>query len=132
MKKKLLIAFALLGIVISSQAQKSGQSPQGKIQHLKIAFLTKKLELTPEEAQKFWPAFNSYESDVRKVRKEMKDQNDEIAMEEKIIEVRKKYRAEFAAVLNPERANKVFQEEKEFNRTIQKELQNRQNKRRHP
>lgn len=41
-----------------------------KIKSLKVAFLTDKLSLTPEEAEKFWPVYNSCEKDAFEARKE--------------------------------------------------------------
>ncbi|MFN5439343.1 MAG: hypothetical protein ACK5AB_05480 [Bacteroidota bacterium] len=31
-----------------------------KLQAMEMAFITKELNLTPDEAQKFWPVFNQY------------------------------------------------------------------------
>lgn len=121
MKKILLLALVFLGFTTVSLAQ----NPAGRVQALKIAFLTRKLDLSPEEAQKFWPVYNNYEAEIRKTRQEMRNQDDEIAFEEKLVGVRKKYREEFSKVLGKEKANKVFTEEKEFNRYVQKEIQER-------
>ncbi len=38
-----------------------------KIQSLKIAFITQKLQLTPDEAQKFWPVYNQYDKEVHSI-----------------------------------------------------------------
>lgn len=40
----------------------SAQNPrQERIKSLKIAFITEKLSLTSDEAQKFWPIYNTYD-----------------------------------------------------------------------
>ena len=39
------------------------------IEAMKIGFLTKKLDLTPEEAQKFWPVYNQYSDKMKELRK---------------------------------------------------------------
>ena len=61
--KKFIIPLLLL-ISIHTFAQ----SKKDKIKALKVAFLTERLELTQEEAQKFWPVYNAYDDIVRQVR----------------------------------------------------------------
>lgn len=38
-----------------------------KIKALKVAHITQELELTPEEAQKFWPIYNIFESSMDEI-----------------------------------------------------------------
>ena len=71
----------------------------GKLKAYQIAFLTKKLNLTPEEAQRFWPVFNKYEDEIRTTRQQNK-QSTEVELEEKVVNIRKKYFEEFSKVLN--------------------------------
>lgn len=40
---------------------------------MKISFLTEKLELTPEEAQQFWPVYNQFEKKRVELHKERRD-----------------------------------------------------------
>ena len=107
------------------------QSPavkQATIQALKMAFMTKDLNLSTEEAQKFWPVYNSYIDDLKKIRKESKD--DVLAFEEKSLTVKKKFNIEFKKILSTEeRANKVFLADRNFAMFIKKELDDRQKQR---
>ena len=41
-----------------------------KIKALRVAFLASKLELTPSEAEKFWPIFNEFDNKQSELRKE--------------------------------------------------------------
>jgi Spy/CpxP family protein refolding chaperone len=54
-------------------AQKGKAELQGEkkenIEAMKIAFITNKLELSPEEAQKFWPVYNQYNEKLKDLRK---------------------------------------------------------------
>ena len=43
-----------------------------KIKALRVAFISTKLELTPDEAQKFWPIFNEFDEKQMKIRLEKK------------------------------------------------------------
>lgn len=98
----------------------------GRIRAYKIAYLTKKLDLSPEEAQKFWPIYNQYEDEIRKVRQDARTNNGkEIDTEEKILKIRKRYDGEFGKALNKEKVNTFFRVEKEFGAVLLKELQER-------
>lgn len=62
--KAIYITF-LLGISLSMTAQDSRgrgrQMDREKLKAARIAFLTNRLDLTPEDAKEFWPLFNEYE-----------------------------------------------------------------------
>lgn len=68
MKKILLFVFAL-GIYTSTvNAQhKKGRE---KIRAYKISFLTEKLNLTSNEAEKFWPIYNKYNKKMMQLHRE--------------------------------------------------------------
>ncbi len=121
MKKFLLyISFVLAAFTGFAQ---DGQ----RMQALKIAFITKKLDLSPEEAQRFWPVYNEYSADIRAYRQDaMRSGKPEIEIEENVLNIRKKYNAQFTRVLSPEKVNTFFRSEKEFGNFVQKEIERRQ------
>ena len=59
-----------------------------ELQSQKIAFFTQELELTPEEAQKFWPVYNTEEKKQHATRKaineSLKELNDALKSEQKV------------------------------------------------
>lgn len=127
MKKYLF--FAMLFVGLSSfgmrQQQPDANGGMGNLQGLKIAFITKQLALSPDEAQKFWPVYYNYNDEIVAVKKDKKD--DVIAAEEGVLNVKKRYFAEFKKILGSEqRANKVFLSDREFGNFIKKEMDNRQ------
>lgn len=66
MKKVLLILFTLMMVSPSMEAQKreEGEKPDfDKFKSKKISFITEKLSLTPQEAEKFWPVYNQFEKE---------------------------------------------------------------------
>lgn len=77
----LLILLAYAGISAQAQGPAGGpppgphgqhhgeKMPEEKIKALKIAFLTNRLSLTPEEAQAFWPVYNEYQDRKMEVHK---------------------------------------------------------------
>jgi hypothetical protein len=127
MKKYLLLIALVLGILLNSHAQDGGgQKDGGRLEALKIAYLTKKLDLSTEEAQRFWPIYNKYIEDIRSIRQEQKQKNlSELDTEDKIVSVRKKYNGEFVKALSAEKVNTFFRSEKDFGNFIQRELQER-------
>ena len=54
------------------KAQDPDDTRAEKIQSLKIAFITQKLQLTPDEAQKFWPVYNQYDNEIHSLQLIMK------------------------------------------------------------
>ena len=128
MKKIFLLVLLYAGIVTTAVAQE--QRDAGRLQAYKIAFLTRKLSLTPEEAQKFWPIYNKYEGELRAARIEGRTTKKEIETEEKILNIRKKYITEFTKAISEEKVNQLFKAEREFSTIVQKEFLERRNQRR--
>jgi len=64
---KRLIPLLILLINISAFAQPNGKMKE-RIKAQKIAFITEKLNLSSEEAEKFWPIYNAFEASTEKVR----------------------------------------------------------------
>ena len=124
MKRILFIIWMFLGFAINGATQ-SITPKDGRLEALKIAFLTRKLSLSTDEAQKFWPLYNKYIDEIRQVKTKNRSL-DEITMEERVINIRKKYKSEFTYALPEERVNQFFKEDKEFNNIIRKELQDRE------
>lgn len=92
---------------------------------LKMAFVTRQLALTNEEAQKFWPVYYSYSGELRKTKQGHK--GDVLEMEESMLNVRKKYKTEFKKILNTdERVNKALTVDRDFMNVVRKEIQQRQ------
>ena len=127
MKKILLILVIALGVSVVTVAQDGDEKGNGsRIEALKIAYLTKKLNLSTDEAQKFWPIYNKYMSEIRKTRIDARqNKTDVIGTEEKILDIRKKYNGEFNKALSTEKVNQFFKAEKEFGTVLQKELMER-------
>jgi len=122
----IMLSFGLVAIAISQNKPNKQGLSKNNIEALKVAYITRKLNLTPDEAQKFWPVHNIYFEELKKARKDNLD--DELAFEEKALSVRKKYSIDFKKVLvSDERVNKVFTADRDFNNELRKELKNRMN-----
>jgi hypothetical protein len=64
--KQLTIIF-LLFFSITALAQPDHKMKE-RIKAQKIAFITEQLDLTPEEAQKFWPIYNAHDTEIEMLR----------------------------------------------------------------
>ena len=58
MKKTIITSLLLLMLVISVLGQSELRE---KIENRKIAMITQKLDLTPEQAEKFWPVYREFD-----------------------------------------------------------------------
>lgn len=125
MKNYLLYFSFMLLLQLSATAQNQPAPETTPIlQGIKIAFITKQLGLTSEEAQKFWPLYNDFADKAKSLRKGQ--DIDELAFEEKMLEERKKLKVELSKVLGSEnRANKALGVDREFNKVLKRELDNR-------
>lgn len=118
------VVFVVISFYIC-HAQSGNTDRQNKIEALKIAFISKELNLTPDEAQRFWPVYNSYSTELKQHRKD--HLQDELAFEEKVLEVRKRFKSDFKKVLNDDaRVNKIYTMERNFKDALRKELEQRQ------
>ncbi len=75
MKNKILILLLTLtniGLIFANSPQKTC-AKRDAMRAQKIAFITEKMALTPEEAQNFWPLYNAYQEDSRKIRHQIKE-----------------------------------------------------------
>jgi hypothetical protein len=129
MKKIIILITIGIAIVSTGLAQNLRQGDAGTVEAIKIGYFTKQLSLSPDEAQKFWPIYNQYVNEIRQTRQQNRDL-DEVSLEEKIVNIRKKYKTEFSKALSPDKVNQFFKVEKDFNNFIRKEMQDRNQLRR--
>jgi hypothetical protein len=90
-------------------------------------YIQKRLNMTRAEAERFSPIFLRYITDLRKTHKE--NRTDRPVLQLRIAELRVKYRNEFKQVLDEQRANRIFQHQREFEEKVRKEILDRQQSR---
>lgn len=120
---------------VAAIAQKGKEAFREKIDSYRSAFITERLNLTPEEAQKFWPIYNQYHDIIEKLRDEtpnrksldvMNDSEVEQYMnirldnEQKILTLKKEYIQKFKQVLSIRKVAILQEAEKEFRQEILK------------
>ncbi len=158
MKTTSFPALCLLLCLMASTAlfaQKPGGRPPGdreNIESLKIAFLTRKLNLSPEEAQKFWPVYNKFSDELKNIREErmnrMKDTREnfdqmpdkdvekiidaEITSRQQELDILKKYHGQFKQSLPVKKIALLYRAEEDFKRELLEKIRERRDERMPP
>lgn len=126
----LILSFVCFAAIAGAQDAPAPDGPEKKqqdIEALKVAFISKELDLTPDEAQKFWPVYNQYEKEIAGA---VKGNEDVLDRDEKVLNIRKKYKDQFSKVLgNQQRVNQLFNAQNKFRKLLIRALQQRQMKR---
>jgi hypothetical protein len=144
MKIKQLITALLLVSTLTFYGQ---ESKKEKIKALKIAYITKDLNLSSAEAEKFWPVYNTFDEKqfdlrmvkMRKIRRELKNQpldaisdtqanilvNQIDQLEDEIHQNRRKLTVELRKIISPVKILKLKQAEDDFNKTLLKQYRKR-------
>jgi hypothetical protein len=126
-------------------AQPDGPPPEKRqqIEAMKIAFITRKLDLTAAEAQVFWPVYNQYQDELEKLRdnhrKEMRGAREgfesmsdkdaeklvdgEIIFRQTEVDILKKYHVQFKKTIPNKKVAKLYRAEEDFKRELIKRIQ---------
>ena len=148
MKRILTLSLMLLAVTLFAQPEEDDQTRKEKLKAHKVAFISTELDLTPEEAEKFWPIYNEMDAKMEEIHQEkrgymkkmrnMGDLSEDEAYEnmEKIFDLeakenslRKEYLGKFADVIGKKKAVKVYIAEEKFKRELLKKLKDHQNQR---
>jgi len=115
-----------------------------KVESMRIAFITQKLDLTPEEAQRFWPVYNEFQKKRNELRKGKRDGKGmrenidslsdkqvealvdaEMMARQKTLELEKEYHAKFKSVLPIKKVAKLYRAEEQFTHRLLNEISER-------
>jgi Spy/CpxP family protein refolding chaperone len=126
----LLFTVAVTAIAQEQPPQQPDPKAEEKIEAMEVGYISQKLNLTTEEAQKFWPVYNEYKRDLKQVMKTYKNNPDADVLErdQKIIDVRKKYRDRFVGVIGQPRVKVFYKAEGDFRRALMNRLKNHPNR----
>jgi hypothetical protein len=126
MKKILYISLFVFAFQGASYAQEDHDG--GKVRERMIEYIQQKLSLTNQEAERFTPVFINYFRELRKTNQEFR--GDRLVLQQKIAELRLRYRDEFRPIIGEKRSNDVFTHERDFVQKVKLErdlrLKNRQ------
>lgn len=135
-KLKMRIVAILLVTIMPGVFYAQGKAE--KVEQLKIAYFTKELNLTSQEAEKFWPVYNEMEKKIKTLRKERKkiykelEENGDSLSVEAVkkhtnsifdnemaeITIKKEYYSKIGAVIGYKKATKVYKVERSFKREL--------------
>lgn len=118
--------FAQPGKTQQSRTPEQREARREKMESMKIAHLTQKLNLDPKTAEVFWPVYHQYENEMRGIMQEVRgmkqdgqlNAEQQLLEEQKALDIKKKYTAQFNKVLRPEQVTNLFQAEKEFRQML--------------
>jgi hypothetical protein len=144
--KKLIIPLFIFLICSNVFAQRDGKM-QERVKAQKVAFITERLDLTSEEAQKFWPIYNAFEDKTNDIRqKELKDVRESMrrgnlsegeaqkildqfmTVEDKMHEAKKQLVRDLGNAIPAQKILKLKAAEDAFNRKLMEQLQQRRDK----
>ncbi|MFN5912003.1 MAG: hypothetical protein ACK45H_11750 [Bacteroidota bacterium] len=152
MRKLATMLFLLLSVSAMAQSKEEPGKKKEKIEQLRIAYISKNLELNSEEAEKFWPVYNEFTDKLReskktrmKLSKELKDNVDTMkdsdlkakteaimAEDQKELDLKREYSPKIAAVIGYKRSVKLVSLEREFRQQLKEELRKRREERKGP
>jgi len=115
MKKLLFILSLVLFAGFISRAQDEAND---KIRDKMTEYIQKRLRLTQNEAEKFSPVFVRYFTEWRQTLKDNRE--DVLVRQQRIAELRIRYRNEFRDIVGEKRSNDVFRKQEEFIQGLQK------------
>lgn len=142
-----IVLFLFLIVFVSEAIAQMGMGQRRlheKIEAQRVAFMTKELDLSVEEAQVFWPVYNEYNEKkhdlMLKHRKKRinadnlatlseeeltRVANAEIENMEEMTELRRKYHDQFMEILPVVKVVKLYKAERDFNRKLFRETRGR-------
>ena len=148
--KKAMYGVTLITLLLVqiSMAQPGSGPPQfspekrEEIEAMKVGFLTRKLDLTPDEAKTFWPVYNQYQDELGKLRDNRRNEHmsvkneldslsekeiekivdGEIAFRQSELDIMKKFNSRFKSVLPMKKVAKLYRAEEDFKRELLHQL----------
>lgn len=150
--KKFGLAMMLLLMMGAAAAQPGGgqaAARQEQMKAAKIGFLTRELNLSEEEAQKFWPVYNKFDNEreahrrkMMALRLEANEGGDQLTVKEaeaaveqylqlrqEEVDMERRFYQSVKKVLPSEKVALLFQAEKRFQRELLRNLQQRREER---
>ncbi len=147
-KRMIIACIVMMGIsIVSLHAQKLSRFEQLNAQ--RVAFITEKLQLTPEEAQAFWPVYNEYRRKKNELeqtknqlirnyavnRKTLSDEEIEkiadryVQLEQKQADLLVTYHAKFKKVLPIKKVLMLYRVERQFTTYLLQQIRNQRRRR---
>lgn len=132
-----LLCFLFAGNGFGQVLDDDMERPGDKVQAARVAYITRWLNLTPQESERFWPLHNEYEGEMEKIRRkyqpakrpeDMTDAESErliisrFDMEQELIGLKRDYYQKFKAAIPPRKIVQFTLAEKEFRKELLRKM----------
>lgn len=120
-----ILLFSLLSFsaVFAQEDDPVEDNSKNKLQQRMQQYIQKRLGLSTAEAERFSPLFIRYMIELRKTHRDFK--MDRPMQQYKVAELRIRFRNEFRQILDEQRANKIYEYQREFEQKVRQELMDR-------
>ena len=141
---KKIFTIGLFSIICITAFGQPGSERRAKMeermQSMRIAFITQKLALTPEESQNFWPVYNEFTNALEELKPELKDfghpsdmseeeastfLDQSLVLETQQLDLKKQYLGKLKEVLPIQKIAMLHFIEREFKKEILNRVQRR-------
>ena len=147
MKKLILFGtFMILSFGASTYAQNIETEKRDRINAQKIAFFSQRLQLSPEEAERFWPVYNEFQQEKNELQIARREINKNYVMyketlsdkeiekiSDQFVEFSRKesdllteYHKKFKEILPIGKVMKLYEAENQFKNFLLRQIRNRQ------
>ena len=135
----LLLAVLSFSFTSAQAQQRRNEEEMKKIQDAKVAIITNRLSLTPEQSKDFWPIYNEFSQKKREMNRSMRQiikgkgatASDDQAMNSlkevqdlklKQVELEKEYQDRFLTVISAKQLTELYSAERDFNEMLLQRL----------
>ena len=136
-RSSIIILFSLLSIGVFAQNKEAMK----KIESARIALITERLGLTPDQAEKFWPVYREYNLERRELRKQQRDERQGVDFEnlseeqskelikksmefkQRQLNLEKEYSTRMTDVISTQQLFKLKNAERDFQQMLLKRIQ---------
>ena len=145
MKKIVFFVFYFVLSFIGLNAVAQNRVNRESMASMKVAFITNRLNLSPQEAQVFWPVFNRFENELEGLRKKRRNDrsvlmenfqgaNDaeierlvdgEIIFRQQELDILKKYHSEFKKILPIKKVALLYKAEEDYKKELLQQIKDR-------
>lgn len=146
MKKIYILGLFLLTALMAVAQEGEEGVPQDpkvreKINAARVAYITERLGLTPEEAEKFWPLYREYANKQRELKQQFNQAKkegktaDELldlehSLKQKGLDLEKEYSGRLRQTISPQKLMSLRGAEEDFRKLVIRQLQQRQHNQR--
>jgi hypothetical protein len=134
----LLLSLCFYGGIIAQ----SDRSIEERIEVQRIAFITQRVNLTPQEAQVFWPIYNEYREKEKQIKNDRSDRleiidmdeadaeiyvNKILALEQQELDLKKQYIEKLKSVISAKKILRFYAAERMFKERLLQAMNQRKN-----